>query len=177
MTAQRISDGLDFFIRNERAVDTNDLTSSRRERHVALAEQLLRALLIQYCAAIDLRRHLERNARWEVGFDRACDDIHRWALRRHDQMNAGCARHLRETLHDNFDILASDAHQVGEFVDDDDDVRQRLEVHLLFFGYKQPERSNPVCTVRDNISPRFFALRTRLLNISMLRTDSDAMRL
>ena len=47
-------------------------------------------------------------------------------------MQAGGARHLRQALHRAFDVLAGDHHQVGHFVDDDDDVGQRIEVELLF---------------------------------------------
>jgi hypothetical protein len=46
-------------------------------------------------------------------------------------VQAGGARHLRQTLHRAFDILAGDHHQVGHFVDDDDDIGQRIEIELL----------------------------------------------
>ena len=43
-------------------------------------------------------------------------------------MDARRARLLREARDQFFDLLADDHHHVGELVDDDDDVRQRLEV-------------------------------------------------
>ena len=46
-------------------------------------------------------------------------------------MNAGGAGHLREALDRALDVLARDQHQIGHLVDDDDDVRQGREVHLL----------------------------------------------
>ncbi len=42
-------------------------------------------------------------------------------------MHAGRARLLREARDQFLDLLADDHHHVGEFVDDDDDVRQRLQ--------------------------------------------------
>ena len=39
-------------------------------------------------------------------------------------MDAGRRRLLRETLDQEFDLLARGHHQVGELVDDDDDLRE-----------------------------------------------------
>ncbi len=41
-------------------------------------------------------------------------------------MNADGAGHLRETRDGFLDVAGVDHHQVGQFVDDDDDVGQRL---------------------------------------------------
>ena len=47
------------------------------------------------------------------------------------EMNADGARHLRETRDGLFDVGAVEHHEVGELVDDDDDVRQRLFVFAV----------------------------------------------
>ena len=73
----------------------------------------------------------KRDAGREVGLDGAGDDVDRRALRRRDDVDAGGAGHLGEALDGAFDVLAGDHHQVGHFVDDDDDEGQRLEVELL----------------------------------------------
>ena len=99
--------------------------------HVALAQQLLGALLAEDGAAVDLARHLEGDPGREVGLDRAGDDVDRGALGRHDQMDAGGARHLGQALDRALDVLAGDHHQVGHLVDQDDDVGQLLERELL----------------------------------------------
>ena len=117
-------DLLDFDVRDERTVHARDSPAAGHIEHVALAEQLLRALLAQNRAAVDLARHLEGNAGREVRLDRAGDDVDRGALRRHDEMDARRARHLREALDRALDVLARDHHQIGHFVDDDDDVGQ-----------------------------------------------------
>jgi hypothetical protein len=112
-------------------VDAGDTTAAGHVEHVALAEQLLGALLAEDGAAVDLRGHLEGDAGREIRLDGAGDDVHRGALGRHDQVDAGGAGHLREALDRTLDVLAGDHHQVGHLVDDDDDIGHRREVHLL----------------------------------------------
>ena len=53
----------------------------------------------------------------------------RWS--REHQMNADCARHLGEAGDGFFDVSAVEHHEVGELVDDDDDVGQRLLVDIV----------------------------------------------
>jgi hypothetical protein len=79
-------------------VDAGDAPAAGHVEHVALPEQLLGALFAKDGAAVDLRRDLEGDAGREVGLDRAGDDVDRRALRRHDQVDAGGARHLRQAL-------------------------------------------------------------------------------
>ncbi len=54
-------------------------------------------------------------------------------LRRHDEMDAGRAGHLRKPLDRALDVLAGDHHEIGHFVDDDDDIGQFVERDLLGF--------------------------------------------
>src|SRR3546814_6569728 len=61
--------------------------------------------------------------------DGAGDDVDRGALGRHDQVDTGSARHLRQPLDRRLDVLAGDQHQVGQLVDDDDDEGQRSKEH------------------------------------------------
>ena len=119
-------DLLDFLVADERAVTRVIAAAAGHVQHVALAQQLLGALLAQDGAAVDLRRDLEADAGREIGLDRAGDDVDRRALRRHDDVDAGGARHLRQALDRAFDVLAGDQHQVGHFVDHDHDIGQRL---------------------------------------------------
>ena len=124
-------DLLDLVVGDEGAVDALDAAAAGHVEHVAHAEQLLGALLAQNGAAVDLGGDLEGDAGREVRLDGAGDDVDRRALRRHDDVDAGGARHLGEALHRAFDVLAGDHHQVGHLVDDDDDVGHRLEVEIL----------------------------------------------
>ena len=121
----------DLDIGDKRPVNARNATAAGHVQHVALAQQLLAALFAQNGSAVDFRGHLERDAGREIGLDRAGDHIHRRALRRHDQMDARRARHLRQPLDRAFDILASHHHQVGHFIDHHDNIGQRRQLHRL----------------------------------------------
>jgi hypothetical protein len=163
-TLVTVNSPLDLGVGHERAVHAADAPAAGHVEHVALAEQLLGALLAEDGAAVDLRRDLEADAGREVRLDGAGDDVDRGALRRHDEVDAGRARHLREALHRRLDLLAGDDHQVGHLVDDDDDDRQRLEVEGWSSKIGWPvSGSKPVCTRRVSTSPFFRASRTRSL--------------
>ena len=107
-----------------------DAPARRHVEHVALAQQLLGALLAQDGAAVDLAGHLEGNAGGEVGLDGAGDHVDRGALGRGDQMDAGGARHLGQALHRALDLLAGDHHQVGDFVHHHHDVGHGFEFEI-----------------------------------------------
>ncbi len=124
---------LDLFVGYERPVHAADASATGHIQHVALSKQLLGAHFTEDGAAVDFRGDLKRDAGRKVGLDGAGDDVDRRPLRGQNHMQAGGARHLRQALHRAFDILAGDHHQVGHFVDDDDDVGQRLEIELLVF--------------------------------------------
>jgi hypothetical protein len=93
---------------------------------------LLGAHFAEDGAAVDFRGDLKRDTGREVRLDGAGDDVDRRTLGGENDVQAGGARHLREALHRAFDVLAGHHHQVGHFVDDDDDVGQRIEVELFF---------------------------------------------
>ncbi len=98
----------------------------RQEEHVAAAEQRFGAVGVEDGARVDLGGQAEADARGNVGLDEAGDDVDAGPLRGEDQMNADGARHLREARDGLFHVGAVEHHQVGELVDDDDDVGQRL---------------------------------------------------
>ena len=121
----------DLMVRNKGAMDAADAPARRHVQHVALAQQLLRPLLAQDGAAVDLARHLEADAGGEVGLDGAGDHVNRRALRGGDQVNTRRARHLRQALDGAFDLLARDHHQVGHFIDHHHDEGHGLEFQRL----------------------------------------------
>jgi hypothetical protein len=126
-----VGDQPHFVVADEGAVDAQDLLAAGHVEHVALAQQLLGALLAKDGAAVDLAGDLEADAGRQVGLDDAGDDVDRRPLRRHDQVDAGRARLLRQALDQEFDLLAGGHHQVGELVDHHHDLRQDLVVELL----------------------------------------------
>ena len=122
-----------------------------------LPEQLLGAVAVENGARIDLRRHAERDARREVGLDEAGDDVHRRPLRGEQQVDADGAGHLRQACDGLLDLVARHHHQVGEFVDDDDDVGQRLGQRLVRVARAARRRGLPGrcgCTGRCSARPR-----------------------
>jgi hypothetical protein len=108
----------------EGAVHAGDAPAAGHVEHVALAQQLLGALLAQDRAAVDLRGDLEGDPGREVRLDRAGDHVDRRALRRQHDVDARRARHLGQALDRALDLLAGHHHQVGHLVDDHHDIGQ-----------------------------------------------------
>src|SRR5207302_4874824 len=98
--------------------------------HVAAAEQLLGAHLVEDHPRVDAARHREGDAAGDVRLDQAGDDVRRRALGGDDQVDADGAGELGDAADEVLDLAGGDHHQVGELVDDDDDVRQRVEPEL-----------------------------------------------
>src|SRR3546814_11416523 len=83
-----VGNGAHLLVGDEGAVDAGDLLAAGHIEHVALAEELPRALLAEDRAAVDLGRYRE-------------DDPGR-GVRLHDPRVAGVRRALRG--HDSFDV-------------------------------------------------------------------------
>ena len=125
-------DGGDLLFGYEWRVDALHAAGAGRQvEHVAFAEQAFGAVGVDDGARVDLGGEAEAHARGHVGLDEAGDDVDRWALRGEHQVDADGAGHLREAGDGLFDVGAVEHHQVGELVDDDDDVGQRLLVRVL----------------------------------------------
>ena len=85
-------------------------------------------------------------------------------------MDAGGARLLREARDQLLDLLADDQHQVGELVDDDDDVGQRLQRrHLALVLARGQSRAISGSGIG---LPAACASRTLRLKPARLRTPS-----
>jgi hypothetical protein len=92
-----------------------------------VAEQRFGAALVEDGARIHLGRHLEGDARGMLALMRPVITSTDGRCVARIEMDAGGARLLRQPRDQLLDLLADDHHQVGELVDDDDDVRQRLQ--------------------------------------------------
>ena len=134
-----------FVVGYEGAVHPGGQAAARGQiEHVAVAQQLLGAALIENGARIDLGTDLKSDAAGHVGFNQAGDHVHGGPLRGQNQVDAGGAGLLRDTRDQLFDFLADDHHHVGEFVDDHNDTRQRVEGRralLLDGGHGQRVRA------------------------------------
>lgn len=96
--------------------------SPEAKKHVAAPDEGIGALGVENGAGVDLGGDLEGDARGQVGLDDARDDVHGRPLRGDDEVDAGGAGELRETGDVRLDLGGGDHHEVGEFVDDRDDV-------------------------------------------------------
>ena len=122
-----LDDGLDFVVGDEGSLRTYEAGGAwGREEHVAAANEGIGTLGVEDGAGVDLRGDLEGDARGKVGLDDAGDDVHRRALGGDDEVDAGGAGELGEARDGGFDFRGRDHHEVGEFVDDRDDVGQAL---------------------------------------------------
>ena len=128
-------DGGDFFFSYKWRMDALDAAGAGRQiEHIAFAEQAFGAVGIDDGARVDLGGEAEAHAGGDVGLDEAGDDVDAGPLRGEHQVDADGAGHLGEAGDGLFDVGAVEHHQVGELVDDDDDVGQRLLVLRLRRG-------------------------------------------
>src|SRR5579884_3900811 len=81
LLAPMFSNGSDLFVAHEWAMHSDYLLAAWHVEHVALAEQLLGALLAKNRSAVDLTRDLEAHSRGKVCLDHAGDHVHRRTLR------------------------------------------------------------------------------------------------
>ena len=117
-----------FLVAHKRAMHAHRKACARGHvKHVAHAQQGFRAHLVEDGAAVNLAAHLEGNAGGDVGLDQARDHIDTGALRGQNQVNTRSARLLRQASDQFFDLFAHHHHQIGQFIDHDDDVRQALQ--------------------------------------------------
>src|SRR5205085_3388800 len=65
LPAPMLGDGTDLLVADEGSVNADDLLAARHVEHVALAEQLLGALLAKDRSAVDLARDLKADPGWK----------------------------------------------------------------------------------------------------------------
>ena len=127
LLGEELDDGGDFLLADEGALHAVERGAARRhEEHVAAADERLGAAAVEDGAGVDLRRHLEADARGQVGLDETGDDVRRRTLRGEHEVDAGGAGQLGDARDGGLDVLGGDHHEVGHLVDDADDVGQLL---------------------------------------------------
>src|ERR1017187_5084911 len=135
LLGDEIHDVLQFLVRDERTLRPLQVAGTGRQiKHVAFAEQFVRAHRVENRARIHAARDLERDARRDVGLDDAGDDIHGRPLRGDDAMDARRARHLRDARDGHLDIRRRDEHEIGQFVNDDHDVGKSFRNDDVFLA-------------------------------------------
>ena len=122
---------LDLVLGDERALHPDRLARAhRQEQPVALADQLLGARLVEDDPAVGERRGGEGEPRRHVRLDQPGDDVDAGPLGGEHQVDAGRARELGDAHDGVLDVARRDHHQVGELVDDHQQVRVRLQLPL-----------------------------------------------
>src|SRR5690606_5574320 len=106
----------------------------RQEESVALADQLLGAGLVEDDPGVGERGGGEGEPGGHVRLDETGDDVHRRALGGQHQVDAGRSRELGDAHDGVHDVPRGDHHQVGQLVDDDQQIRVRLEFPLAALG-------------------------------------------
>ena len=115
---------LDLRIGDEHALEADRARRvDRLVEHVAAAEQVLGAGRVEDRARVDLEVMAKAMRRGEVRLDQAGDDVDRRPLRGDDEVDAGRAGELGEAADLASTSKGADHHQVGQLVDDDDQVR------------------------------------------------------
>ena len=121
---QEVNDIRNLLVGNERSLYTGGLGIALRiKEHVALSQQLLRAVHIQYRSRIHTAGNRERDTARHIRLNQTGDDIHAGSLRRNNQMNARRSRQLCQTADRFLNLSGRYHHQIGKLVHDNDDLR------------------------------------------------------
>ena len=141
-----LDDLVDLRLGDPGALDTHRLgRAHRQEETVTLADQLLRTRLVEDDAAVAELECGEREPRRHVGLDQAGHDVDRGPLRGEHQVDAGRAGELGDADDRVLDVARRDHHQVGELVDDDEEVGVRRQRALAARRAPRPCRRAPPC--------------------------------
>ena len=120
-----LDNAIDFVVGDKAALCPAEIGCAGREKqHVAFAKQFVGAHSIENGAGIDSGSDLKGDTGRDVGLDDTGDDIDAWPLGGHDAVDAGCAGHLRDAGDAALYLVLGHQHEVGQFVDDHDDVAQ-----------------------------------------------------
>ena len=123
LEAKEIGDAEDFFICNPGTLDATRFAHAwSHEEHVAFAEEFFSADLVEDGAGVDLLGDGESDAGGDIGFNEAGDDVDGWALGGEDEVDSGGAAFLGEADDESFDVAGGGHHEVGELVDNEEDV-------------------------------------------------------
>ena len=118
-----VHDSLDLISLDEDSLEPSGRHRTRREvEHIATTEEILGSDLIEDGTRVDIGGDGEGNSRGDICLDKSRDNIDRGSLGRENEMESDGSSLLGNTSHCCFDLfLVPTHHEVGEFIDDDDD--------------------------------------------------------
>ena len=163
-----VHDALHLIGGDERVLDADRFrTSGRKIQHVAVAQELVGPVHVKNRPRVNLRRDLIGNPRREIRFDDARDNVNGRALGGKDKMNSDSARQLCEPCDRFLDLASRRDHQIGKFVNDDNEIREPSMLHR--FGVVQPSALEALIVI-SNIPHA----RCRKTIVSLFHLDLDA---
>ena len=145
---------MDLGLGDPGALDAHRLARAhRQEEGVTLTDELLGAGLVEDDAGVGERGGGEGHAARHVGLDEAGDDVDGGPLGREHEVDAGGAGELGDPDDRFLDIAGGDHHEVGELVDDDEEIGVRLQ-HALRAGQRcDPAALDGAVEVVDVLEP------------------------
>ena len=125
-------DALYLLVGNESTLRALEFGGARRQvEHVALANELVGALGVEDDAGVERGGNLEGDAAGNVRLDDAGDHIGARRLGGDDEMDAGRAGFLGDPGDAHFHIRRGGLHEVGELVDQHNDVGETIGDFIL----------------------------------------------
>ena len=126
-----VGHGGDLRVGDETALNPLQLRHIRpHEQHIAATEQPFRTRRVENNAAIDLTGDGKGDTGGKVGLDQPRHNISTGALGCQDQVDASGARHLCQATNLALNVIGGGHHQVGQLVDNEDNVGQRRQRFL-----------------------------------------------
>ena len=126
-----LDDGTDLGLGDPRALDTHWCGGARPQvEGVTLAGERLGPVLVEDDPGVQLRGRGEGQARGDVGLDEAGDHLGNGPLGGQHQVDPGGAGQLGDALDGGLHVLGGGHHEVGELVDDDQEVGVGAQLSL-----------------------------------------------
>ena len=138
------ADELDLVVRHVDALRADRLREvGAKHEHVATSEELLRTGHVNDGAGVDGGRGSKRDTSRDVRLDETGDDVDGGPLRAEDEVDAGGAGQLRHAGDLLLHLDRRLEHEVGELVDDEDDVRDAVGAGVLLVVLADVPRARP----------------------------------
>ena len=121
---EEFGDFVDIFIGGPGTLDALGavLSTFGGEKHVTLAEELLGTRKVEDDARFHRSEDAESDTRRDVALNKAGDNFDDWFLSSENEMHTGGTTELSDTNNKWFELFAGLHHEVGHFVNNNDDV-------------------------------------------------------
>ena len=125
LAGYEVADALNLGCVHEGALYAHGVVSGQEE-HVALTHQLVCSRTVEDSAGVNHGAHLECHSGWEVGLDRAGDDVRSRALSGDNHVNTYGTSQLSDAGYGQLNLLTGSHNQIAELINDDHDIRHKV---------------------------------------------------